>query len=130
MRISTWIRAGLLAWSVGGLVSTGATAAPKAPAPAAAGTPRTERIFGPEVKTGPYKHPATITELANGDLYLVYYGGQGEYAVDTGVFGARLPRGGAKWSAPRLLARDPFRSLGNAVVWQAPDGAVWLLYVV
>ena len=39
--------------------------------------PRFERIFGPEVKTGPYKHPACMTELSNGDFYLVYYGGAG-----------------------------------------------------
>ena len=38
-----------------------------------------ERIFGPETPTGKYKHPASITELANGDLYLAYYGGDGEY---------------------------------------------------
>ena len=34
------------------------------------GALRVERVFGPEVPTGPYKHPASITELANGDLYL------------------------------------------------------------
>ena len=33
------------------------------------------RVFGPEVPTGPYKHPACLTEFENGDLYLVYYGG-------------------------------------------------------
>jgi len=37
-----------------------------------------ERVFGPEIPTGPYKHPACITELDNSDLYLVYYGGAGE----------------------------------------------------
>src|SRR5436309_198351 len=35
---------------------------------------RIERVFGPEVPTGPYKHPACLTELSNGDLYLVHYG--------------------------------------------------------
>lgn len=100
------------------------------PATAEAGTLVVKRVFGPEVPTGPYKHPASLTELANGDLYLVYYGGQGEYAIDTGVFGARLKKGAKTWSRPRLLAQDPFRSLGNAVVWQAPDGVVWLFYVV
>ncbi|MCS6776360.1 MAG: exo-alpha-sialidase, partial [Chloroherpetonaceae bacterium] len=89
-----------------------------------------EKVFGPETPTGKYKHPAAITELANGDLYLVYYGGTGEYAVDTGVFGARLKKGSRKWSAPKRIAHDPFRSVGNAVVWQAPDGPVWLFYVV
>jgi hypothetical protein len=54
-----------------------------------AGELRIERLFGPEVKTGPYKHPARIESLANGDLYVVYYGGEGEYAIDTGVFGSR-----------------------------------------
>lgn len=89
-----------------------------------------ERVFGPEVPTGPYKHPAAIAELENGDLYLVYYGGQGEYAVDTGVFGARLRRGTKQWTRPQRIAQDPFRSLGNGVIWQAPDGLVWLFYVV
>ncbi len=89
-----------------------------------------ERVFGPEVRTGRYKHPASIAELANGDLYLVYYGGAGEYAVNTGVFGARLVRGSKRWTAPKLIAHDPFRSLGNGVIWQAPDSLVWLFYVV
>ena len=89
-----------------------------------------ERVFGPEVPTGPYKHPACLTELANGDLYLVYYGGQGEYARDTAVFGSRLAKGSRTWTPPQAIARDPFRSLGNGVVWQAPDGLVWLFYVV
>ncbi len=91
---------------------------------------RHERIFGPEVPTGPYKHPACMTELSNGDLYLVYYGGQGEYANDTAVFGSRRKKGETAWSPPSAIARDPFRSLGNAVVWEAPDGVVWLFYVV
>ncbi|MBL8232200.1 MAG: exo-alpha-sialidase [Bryobacterales bacterium] len=90
----------------------------------------TERIFGPEVPTGPYKHPASITELHNGDLYLVYYGGKGEYANDTSVFGSRKKKGAAKWSEPRVIAHDPFRSVGNGVIWEAPDRTLWLFYVV
>jgi predicted neuraminidase len=91
---------------------------------------RLTRVFGPEVPTGRYKHPACITELRNGDLYLVYYGGAGEYAVETAVFGSRLKRGTQEWTPPQPIAQDPFRSLGNAVVWQAPDGVAWLFYVV
>ncbi len=90
----------------------------------------TERIFGPEISTGPYKHPASFTELANGDLYLVYFGGKGEYQDNSAaVFGSRLKQGRKHWSAPVAIARNPFYSLGNAVVWQAPDGVVWLFYV-
>ena len=95
-----------------------------------AGELRIERLFGPEIKTGPYKHPARIEELRNGDLYLVYYGGEGEYATATGVFGSRLKKGNRKWTTPRRIASDPFRSVGNGVIWQAPDGLVWLFYVV
>ena len=29
--------------------------------------PVVERVFGPEVATGPYKHPACLTELGNGE---------------------------------------------------------------
>jgi len=96
---------------------------------AQAGSLQLNRIFGPEVPTGRYKHPACLTELRNGDLYLVYYAA-GEYAVDTSVFGSRLGKGSTTWSAPVSIAHDPFRSLGNAVIWQAPDGVVWVFYVV
>jgi len=87
------------------------------------------RVFGPEAP-GEYKHPASITQLANGDLFLAYYGGSGEYGVDTKVYGARLAKDAADWADPDVIADTPFRSEGNAVVWQAPDGLVWLFYVV
>ena len=95
-----------------------------------AAEPVITRVFGPETPTGPYKHPACLAELSNGDLYLVYYGGQGEYAKDTTVFGARLAKGTTAWSSPQAIAHDPFRSVGNGVIWQAPDEVVWLFYVV
>lgn len=97
---------------------------------ASAGELVIERIFGPEIATGRYKHPASMTELKNGDLYLVYYGGAGEYAVETAVFGSRLKKGETRWSDPKPIASDPFRSVGNGVIWEAPDGLVWLFYVV
>jgi predicted neuraminidase len=95
-----------------------------------AGELKITRVFGPEVPTGPYKHPACLTELKNGDLYLVYYGGAGEYAIETAVFGSRLKKGEAQWTAPKPIASDPLRSVGNGVIWEAPDGVVWLFYVV
>ncbi len=90
---------------------------------------RHERVFGPELPD-PYKHPVCFTELANGDLYLVYYGGSGEYGEDTWVRGSRLVKGTDHWTRPVVIADTPFRSDGNGVVWQAPDGLVWLFYVV
>lgn len=87
-----------------------------------------ERLFGPEIP-GKYKHPASITELDNGDLLVVYYGGDGEYAGDTAVYGSRLVKGQSEWTRPTIIADTPGRSEGNAVIWQAPDGIVWLFYV-
>src|SRR5437868_7009236 len=89
----------------------------------------TERVFGPEIP-GKYKHPASLTELDNGDLYLVYYGGSGEYSDDSGVYGARLPKGQSRWTKPERITPKPKFPEGNAVVWQAPDGLVWLFSVI
>lgn len=87
-----------------------------------------DRLFGPEIP-GKYKHPASLTELDNGDLYAVYYGGEGEYEGDTAVYGSRLAKGSTKWTRPKIIADTPERSEGNAVIWQAPDGVVWLFYI-
>jgi predicted neuraminidase len=89
-----------------------------------------ERILGSEIDTGQYKHPSCVTELDNGDLYLTYYGGDGEYSQDTAVFASRLADGTKNWSYPVSIARNPFQSMGNPVVWQSPEGRVWLFFVV
>lgn len=90
----------------------------------------TERVFGPETPGGRYKHPAAIEELPNGDLYIVYYGGEGEYEGDTAVFGSRLSKRSSQWSPPKRIADTPDRSEGNAVIWHEPGGVTWLFYVV
>lgn len=88
----------------------------------------TYRVFGPE-HPGRYKHPASITQLTNGDLYIAYYGGSGEYGDDTAVYGSRLQVGETQWTEPKIIANTPDRGEGNPVVWQGPDGRVWLFYV-
>ncbi len=89
-----------------------------------------KRVFGPETPGGIYKHPAAIEELRNGDLFIAYYGGEGEYEGDTAVFGSRLAKGSSQWTPPKRIADTPHRSEGNAVIWQEPGGALWLFYVV
>ena len=88
-----------------------------------------EPVFGPADPGGPYKHPAAIEQLANGDLYIVFYGGQGEYEGDTAVYGSRLAQGATEWTPPAPIADTPGRSDGNGVIWQEPGGSVWLFYV-
>jgi len=98
------------------------------PAYAASYNIESHRVFGPE-HPGQYKHPASITQLANGDLYIAYYGGSGEYGDDTAVYGSRLRVGETQWTHPKVIANTPDRGEGNPVVWQAPNGRVWLFYV-
>jgi predicted neuraminidase len=88
----------------------------------------THCLFGPELPAR-YKHPSSIDELDNGDLYLVYYGGSGEYETDTAVHGARLAKGSPKWTRSRIIADTPHRSEGNAVIWQGPGKQIWLFYL-
>jgi predicted neuraminidase len=88
----------------------------------------TTKVIGKEFP-GDYKHPASFDELDNGDLYLAYFGGGGEYMPDSKVWGMRLKKGKKKWSTPEVIADTPFRKEGNPVIWQAPDGLVWLFYV-
>jgi len=89
-----------------------------------------QRIFGPEHSGGRYKHAPSITQLANGDLYLVFYAGADEYSEDTAIYGTRLPKGRRSWTRPSAIANAPYQPEGNPVVWQAPDGRVWLFYVL
>lgn len=88
-----------------------------------------EKVYGTELP-GKYKHPACIEQLDNGDLYIAYYGGSGEYELDTAVYAGRLKHGAKHWSKPQVIADTPLHSDGNPVVWQAPDGVVWLFYNV
>ena len=96
-----------------------------------AAEPEIERIFGPEVKTGPYKHPACMTELEQRRPLPRLL--RRRAANTRGYRRLRIAataKGETGWSPPERIAHDPFRSVGNGVVWEAPDGVVWLFYVV
>jgi predicted neuraminidase len=115
-------------WGLGSLSGSADEPQPVAVAAVADGLVY-ERVIGPEYP-GRYKHPAAIEQLDNGDLYIAYYGGDGEYAEGTAVYGMRKAAGTDSWSEPQVIANTPFYSDGNPVIWQAPDGLVWLFYVV
>jgi len=72
------------------------------------------RVFGPEFP-GLYKHPASITQLDNGDLYLAYYGGSGEYGDDTAVYGARQKKGDPRGPTPSSSPTRP--TAAKATPW-------------
>lgn len=76
----------------------------------------------------PDSHAANLLELDNGDLLCVWFNGSGEGNPDTNVVMSRLPYGASRWEDPVELANHPERSEQNPVLFQAPDGKVWLLH--
>ncbi|WP_028548309.1 sialidase family protein [Paenibacillus sp. UNC451MF] len=73
-------------------------------------------------------HAANLVELDNGDLLCVWFTGSGEGNPDTNIVMSRLAAGSNVWSTPIQLSDDPERSEQNPVVFQAPDGKVWLFH--
>lgn len=76
----------------------------------------------------PDSHAANLLLLDNGDLLCTWFSGSGEGNPDTNVLMARLPAGGDRWTKPVELSSDPERSEQNPVLFQAPNGDVWLLH--
>ncbi|MDF2959220.1 MAG: hypothetical protein K0S39_955 [Paenibacillus sp.] len=73
-------------------------------------------------------HAANLLELDNGDLLCVWFTGSGEGNTDTNVVMSRLPAGMNHWGSPVQLSNDPERSEQNPVLFQAPDGKLWLFH--
>ena len=73
-------------------------------------------------------HAANLIELANGDLGCVWFGGTMEGMGDISIYFSRLDRDRDVWMPPAKLSDDPERSEQNPVLFNAPDGRLWLLY--
>lgn len=73
-------------------------------------------------------HAANLLELDNGDLLCVWFSGSGEGNPDTNIVMSRLPAGSNHWLAPVQLSNDPERSEQNPVLFQAPNGKLWLFH--
>lgn len=76
----------------------------------------------------PQNHAANLLPLPDGTLLCVWFGGSQEGKADISVWGARLAPGAATWSEATKLSDDPQRSEQNPVLFQAPDGVLWLLW--
>lgn len=86
----------------------------------------------------PTVHCSTLSNLPNGDLLAVWYGGAREGAGDVAVFTSRLNGTDAAWAPPsRAVDRDiaevelgrPIKKVGNAVVFPDRFGHLWMVYV-
>lgn len=76
----------------------------------------------------PQNHASNLLELSNGDLLCVWFSGTQEGVSDISVFLSRLNRGESSWSKPMQLSFDTTRSEQNPVLFEDPDGILWLLY--
>ncbi len=73
-------------------------------------------------------HAANLAFLADGTLTCVWFGGTMEGMGDISVYMSRLTPGADRWSEPEKMSDDPAKSEQNPLVFNAPDGHVWLLY--
>lgn len=73
-------------------------------------------------------HAANLSFLPDGRLACVWFGGTMEGMGDISVYMSTMDAGGTVWSPARRLSDDPARSEQNPVLFNAPDGTVWLFH--
>ena len=73
-------------------------------------------------------HAANLSLLPDGTLACVWFGGTMEGMGDISVYLSRLAPGSDRWSQPEKLSDDSQKSEQNPLLFNAPDGKVWLLY--
>jgi len=97
----------------------------------------------------PSCHASTIVELQNGDLLAAWFGGKYEGHPDVKIWSSRKKKGSDEWSAPVVIADGTFepgselariagiededkgrKACYNPVLYQMPDGEVWLFYKI
>jgi predicted neuraminidase len=83
-------------------------------------------------------HAATLTELPEGNLLAVWFGGTREGAKDVALYQATFDRDLRTWSNPRVLTAPKevqgelgryIRKVGNAALFTDSSGKVWLFFV-
>jgi len=88
---------------------------------------RSELIFD-QIPNAPVHHCSSITEAANGDLLVSWYGGSYESSDDQAIFLSRCAKGSHQWSKPRVLLRSPGKPPGNAILFTDDRKRIWLVW--
>ncbi|UJW77438.1 sialidase family protein [Rhizobium sp. SL42] len=73
-------------------------------------------------------HAANLAFLADGTLICVWFGGTMEGMGDISIYMSRLAPGSTAWSVPEKMTEDATKSEQNPIVFNAPDGKIWLIY--
>jgi predicted neuraminidase len=76
----------------------------------------------------PQNHAAFLSRLPDGQLSCVWFGGTMEGMPDISIHMSVLDETTSQWSTATVLVDDRGRSEQNPMLFNAPDGAVWLLY--
>src|SRR5690348_4513524 len=76
----------------------------------------------------PSSHAVNLLELRNGDLLSVWFSGTWEGNSDVAIVLARLPKGSSEWTKPRVVDHHQGESYQNPVLFQAPDGTLWIFH--
>ena len=88
-----------------------------------------------ESSTFPSCHASTIACLQNGDLVTAFFGGSYEGCPDVCIWVCRKTAGSECWTEPAIAAdgviNDTIRkACYNPVLFQMPDGELWLFYFI
>ena len=74
-------------------------------------------------------HSATILETTAGDLLSVWYAYPEKENLDASLVISRRRKNSTTWDKSKILLERAAYSLGNPVLCQSPDGAIFLFYV-
>src|SRR5689334_10665660 len=77
----------------------------------------------------PQCHAATLVERGDGGLVCAWYAGTYERAKDVAIYGAILMPEATAWSERRVFVDTPGLSEGNPILFEFPEGRLWLFYV-
>lgn len=86
--------------------------------------------IAPPTKRFPRCHCSCIVEVPSGDLLACWYAGEDEARPDVALLLARKPKGAKTWKEPEVVADEPGKPEGNAILFVMPDGVLWLIYGV
>ncbi|WNW10253.1 exo-alpha-sialidase [Pseudomonas sp. DTU_2021_1001937_2_SI_NGA_ILE_001] len=73
-------------------------------------------------------HAANLHELADGTLLCTWFAGTQEGMADIFVLLSRRDPQSGVWSEPQKMSDDASRSEQNPILFQAPDGPLWLIW--
>jgi predicted neuraminidase len=77
-----------------------------------------------------HAHGSSLVALPNGDFLTVWFQGTGErHADDVQIMGARLAKGGSKWSEPFPMADTPHLPDCNPVLFLNAQGKLFLVWI-